>query len=515
MKSIHFIFLFSFFILPVGLFSQNIGIGNPVPHPSAQLDITSSNKGLLPPRMTIIQRDAINSPAPGLMIFNTDEQYMQIFTGFGWLTIERTNFPIEKLLGGTAQDQNPFIQKTADGGYILAGRSTSSKSGNVSGTNHGSGDYWIVKLDVNGIIVWDKLLGGNNDESAFGIQQITDGGYIIAGGSASSANGNVSNVNHGGSDIWIVLLDQYGNIDNNRLLGGNADESAKSIQQTSDGGLIIAGYSTSSLNGDVTGVNHGFIDVWVVRSDFNGDIVWDKLLGGNNDEEALSIQQTTDGGYIIAGYSFSSANGNVTATNHGSNDYWIVKLDAAGNISWNKLLGGTASEYATSIQQTADGGYVVAGYSQSSANGNVTGVNHGLKDYWIVKLDAAGNITWNKLLGGSNDDVAYSIQQTTDGGYIMAGSSRSSANGDVTGTNHGLNDYWIVKLDAGGNITWNKLIGGTNDDIANSIQKCADGSYIIAGYTGSSATGDITGANHGLTDYWVIRLDASGNIIYQ
>ena len=515
MKRISLILFFSFFILPAKLFCQNMGIGTTAPHASAQLDITSNNKGMLPPRMNNVQRDAINSPVPGLMIFNTDEQYLQIFTSIGWLTIEKTNFPIEKLLGGTLQEQNPFIQKTADGGYILAGRSVSSASGNVTGTNHGIGDYWIVKLDANGDIVWDKLLGGNNDEAAFCVRQIADGGYIISGASASSANGNVSNVNHGGSDIWLVLLDRYGNIDNNRLLGGNADESAKSIQQTTDGGLIMAGYSTSSLNGDVTGINHGFIDVWVVKSDINGDIIWDKLLGGDNDEEALSIQQTTDGGYILAGYSLSSANGNVTTTNHGVNDYWIIKLDGAGAITWNKLLGGTGNEYATSIQQTADGGYIIAGYSTSSANGNVTGVNHGLKDYWIVKLDAAGNITWNKLLGGNNDDVAYSILQTTDGGYIVAGTSRSSANGDVTATNHGLNDYWIVKLDATGNITWNKLVGGNNDDIAYSIEKCAGGGYIIAGYSSSSSIGDVSGTNHGLTDYWVIRLDAAGNIIYQ
>lgn len=509
------IIFFYFFILPVNLFSQNIGIGTAAPHASAQLDITSSNKGMLLPRMTNIQRDAIISPAPGLMIFNTDEQYLQIFTSIGWLTIEKTNFPIEKLLGGAAQEQYPFIQKTTDGGYILSGRSTSSGSGNVSGTNHGLGDYWILKLDVNGNIVWDKLLGGNNDEAAFSIQQTTDGGYIVTGASLSSANGNVSGTNHGGSDYWILKLDAYGNIIWNKLLGGNGSELSYSIMQTTDAGYIVAGYSTSSANGDVTGTNHGFLDDWIIKLDAAGNIVWNKLLGGDNDEEAYSIQQTTDGGYILAGYSLSSANGDVSTTNHGLNDYWIVKLNATGAISWNKLLGGTGNEYATGIQQTADGGYIVAGYSSSSANGNVTGVNHGLKDYWIVKLDAAGNISWNKLLGGNNDEVAYSILQTTDGGYVVAGSSKSSANGDVTGINRGLNDYWIVKLDAAGNITWNKLMGGTNDDIAYSIQKCVGGGYIIAGYSGSSSTGDITGTNHGLTDYWVIRLDAAGNIIYQ
>jgi hypothetical protein len=515
MNRIIFILFFYFFMLHGKLFCQNIGIGTTAPHASAKLDATSINKGMLPPRMTSSQRDSISNPAQGLMIFNTDPSYLEIFTSIGWLTLDIDNFPIEKLLGGAGLEQYPCIQKTVDGGYILSGRSTSSSSGDVAEANHGQGDYWIAKLDAHGFIVWERLLGGNNDEAAFSIQQTTDGGYIVTGGSASSANGNVSYVNHGGSDCWIVLLDRFGNIDNDRLLGGNGDELAKSSQQTSDGGLIIAGYSTSSANGDVTGINHGFIDVWVVKSDINGDIIWDKLLGGNNDEEALSIQQTTDGGYIVAGYSWSSANGDVSGTNHGLQDYWIVKLNAAGAITWNKLLGGTGNEYAAGIQQTSDGGYIVAGTSSSSANGSVTGVNHGLKDYWIVKLDAAGNITWNKLLGGSGDDIAYSIQQTTDGGYIVAGASKSSANGDVTAINHGLNDYWIVKLNATGDVIWNKLIGGSNDDIAYSIQKSAGGGYIVAGFSGSSANGDITGANHGITDYWIVRLDASGNIIYQ
>ena len=169
-------------------------------------------------------------------------------------------------------------------------------------------------------------------------------------------------------------------------------------------------------------------------------IEWQKSLGGTNDENAYSIQQTADGGYIAAGYSKSS-NGDVTG-NHGFYDYWVVKLDGAGNIQWQKCLGGTSYDQAFSIQQTADGGYVVAGWSYSN-DGDVTG-NHGGDDYWVVKLDTAGIIQWQKSLGGTNDDYAQSIQQTADWGYVIAGGSGSN-DGDVTG-NHGGADYWIVKL---------------------------------------------------------------------
>ncbi len=249
-----------------------------------------------------------------------------------------------------------------------------------------------------------------------------------------------------------MKLDNSGNIVWNKLLGGNLTDLAYSIVQTTDGGYIVTGNSTSSANGDVTGTNHGSSDYWIVKLDNSGNIVWNKLLGGSDTDITYSIQQTTDGGYIVAGESFSSANGDVTGTNHGVQDYWIVKLDGSGNIIWNKLLGGSGNDITKSIVQTTDGGYIVAGYSASPANGDVSGVNHGGYDYWIVKLDGSGNIVWNKLLGGSGNDIAYSVQQTADGGYIVAGTSYSSSNGDVTPTNHGSGDFWIIKLDANGNI---------------------------------------------------------------
>jgi hypothetical protein len=521
----HLCFLIFMVSFPKHCFTQNVGIGTTTPNASAMLDVQSTSKGLLPPRMTTLQRDAISSPAPGLIIFNTDTQSIEVSTNTGWFAIKKTNLIIKNLFGGIGNEAPAIIQKTTDGGYIVAGNSVgSSANGDVTGSTHGGKDYWIVKFNATGTIIWNKLLGGTGDESASSIQQTTDGGYIVAGSSTSSANGDVTGVNHGTSfqDYWIVKLDANGNILWNKLLGGTGSEDASSIQQTTDGGYIVAGTSFSSANGDVTATNHGlpWPDIWIVKLDANGNILWNKLLGGNYDEYALSIQQTTDGGYIVAGTSSSSANGDVTGTSHGGNvwtDYWIVKLNASGNIIWNRLLGGNYNEVAHSIQQTTDGGYIVAGSSGSSANGDVTGANHGLPldDYWIVKLDASGNILWNKLMGGNDDDIASSIQQTIDGGYIVAGYSGSSANGDVTGVNHGgAGDFWIVKLDANGNIIWNKLLGGNGEDKAYSIRQIANGGYIVAGQTTSSSNGDITVTNHGGYDYWIVKLNASGYIIY-
>ena len=251
-----------------------------------------------------------------------------------------------------------------------------------------------------------------------------------------------------------------------KCLGGSEYDVAKSIQQTTDGGYIVAGYSSSN-NGDVSG-NHGNHDYWIVKLDSSANIQWQKSLGGTADDDAQSIQQTIDGGYIVAGSSKSN-DGDVSG-NHGYGDYWIVKLDFSGNIEWQKSLGGSGGDYAYSVQQTSDRGYIVAGTS-SSNDGDVSG-NHGSWDYWIVKLDSTASIQWQKSLGGTDDEYGYSIHQTSDDGFIVAGSSESN-DGDVSG-NHAYSDYWIVKLDFSGSFEWQKSLGGSSSDVATSIQQSID-----------------------------------------
>jgi type 1 glutamine amidotransferase len=281
-----------------------------------------------------------------------------------------------------------------------------------------------------------------------------------------------------------------------KTLGGTSDDWPTSIQQTADGGYIVAG-RTSSYDGDVIG-HHGSYDFWVVKINSLGAIVWQKTLGGSNNEEALSIQQTADGGYIVAGYT-SSNDGDVTG-NHGYDDIWVLKLNSLGAIVWQKTLGGTSDEWLSSIQQTADGGYIVAG-STSSNDGDVT-TNHGGRDFWVVKLNSLGAIVWQKTFGGTSNEEVLSIQKTADGGYIVAGSA-SSNDGDVIG-NHGLTDFWVVKLNNLGAIVWQKTLGGTSDDWLSSIQQTADEGYIVAGDTKSN-DGDVIG-NHGGRDFWVVKL---------
>ena len=215
---------------------------------------------------------------------------------------------------------------------------------------------------------------------------------------------------------------------------------------------------------------------------------------------AKSIIQTSDGGYITAGYS-GSRNGDISDPRWGE-DYWIVKLDNTGNTEWQKSLGGTNSETARSILQTSDGGYIVAGHS-TSIDGDVSGKHRQVyPDYWIVKLDETGNIEWQKSLGGTGSDAANSILQTLDGGYMVAGSSQSN-DGDVSGS-HGDSDYWIVKLDETGNIEWQKSLGGKDLDNAQSIIQTSDGGYMAAGWS-TSNDGDVS-SNYGRFDFWIVKL---------
>jgi hypothetical protein len=407
----------------------------------------------------------------------------------------------QKCLGGGSNDEGRSIKQTTDGGYILTGY-TQSNNGDASG-NQGGSDAWVVKLNSFGVIEWQKCLGGSLSDQFESVQQTTDGGYILTGYTYSN-DGDVSG-NHGGSDARVVKLNSLGVIQWQKCLGGSLSDQFETIQQTSDGGYILTGLTLSN-DGDVSG-NHGSADAWVVKINSLGVIEWQKCLGGSLNDGGRSIQQSTDGGYILNGYTQSN-DGDVLG-NHGNIDALVVKLTSLGVIQWQKCLGGSLYDNGYSIQQTIDGGYILTGYTNSN-NGDVFG-NHGGNDVWVVKLTSLSVIQWQKCLGGNSDDYAYSIQQTTDGGYILTGVTFSN-DGDVSG-NHGSADTWVVKLNSLGVIEWQKCLGGSLNDGGRSIQQTTDGGYILNGKT-NSINGDISG-NHGNGDSWVVKLSSNLGIEQQ
>ncbi|REC74050.1 T9SS C-terminal target domain-containing protein [Chryseobacterium elymi] len=397
----------------------------------------------------------------------------------------------QKTVGGSEFDYAREIQKTTDGGYITIGFSNSADN-DVTGS-HGGEDCWVVKMDASGTVQWQKSLGGSSDDKGSSIKQTTDGGYIIVG-STSSLDGDVTE-NKGMSDYWVIKLDPSGNIQWQKTYGSSQEDQGLSVAQTTDGGYVAAG-TAGAPDEDVIG-NHSN-DFWILKLNSLGNIQWQKSIGGSGYEYLKTIQQTTDNGYIITGW-LGSNDGDAIG-GHGNDDYWVIKLDSSGNIQWKKALGGSGNDYSMDIKQTTDGGYIAVGTSNST-DGDVTG-NHGDSDYWVVKMDSSGNMQWQKSFGTSNEDVAMSVQQTTDGGYAVAGYSNQYSGFNIHGTN-----YWIIKLNSTGTLLWEKTLGGSARDEPVSIQETGDGGLIIGGYSASS-DGDLT-SNNGKVDYWVVKLGSS------
>ena len=351
-------------------------------------------------------------------------------------------------------------------------------------------------------VEWQDCFGGTEQEWAGSCAMALDGGYFL-GGSTASEDGDATGVSHM-MDFWVVKLDPNGQLLWQEKFGGDDVESINSLAATSDGGCIAVGY-TYSDNGDVTD-SHGEADGWVVKLDQNGSLEWQRALGSSGLDRLYSVVET-DNGYIIAGYA-ENADGDVTV-NHGSLDAWVVKLDLAGALVWERTYGGYSSDFAFSIKASTNGGYVMAGYAGSS-DGDVTGVQ-GIVDYWIVKLDDQGGIEWQRTYGGELYEEAKSIACTDDGGYVVAGHTRSTG-GDVT-NNHGGTDYWIIRLDPNGDLLWQRTFGGSGEDRAKNIIVDNDGGFLISGDTDNISEGGM--GSLGWIDIWLMKLDQNGQLLWQ
>lgn len=336
--------------------------------------------------------------------------------------------------GGSGNDVCYSIIQTMDSGFIMAGYSESSDFDVTA--NNGQGDFWVVKLDDSGSIVWGKNYGGSKWERAYSVMATNDGGYIVAGES-ESGDQDVSG-NHGDYDYWIIKLDSIGAIQWEKNFGGSGSDRARSIELTTDGGFIVAGES-NSIDHDIS-ANYGKNDYWLLKLDSIGNIEWNKNYGGSEADNAAAVITTTDGGYLIAGESHSTDH-DVTV-NYGNGDFWLVKVDNSGAVQWEKNYGGTDYDAAYSVFWTSDGGYIAAGLTSSSDN-DVSQI-YRVMDCWIIKVNSAGSLEWEQNFGGRDYETARCIMQAEDGGYIFAGYTDSSDN-DVT-KNNGSNDYWIVKL---------------------------------------------------------------------
>jgi uncharacterized delta-60 repeat protein len=382
--------------------------------------------------------------------------------GYGWIGWSGD-------LSGMQRPQNVTMNspKSVTANFVRPTLIVSSPVGSATG------DFWLLKLNSNGTVSWEKTYGGSSQDVASSIQQTSDGGYIVAGWTDSFGADN--------RDFWVLKLNSDGTVAWQKRYGGANNDYADSIQQTSDSGYIVAGW-TDSFGADNR-------DFWVLKLNSDGTVAWQKRYGGADEDCASSIRQTSDGGYIVAGCTWSFG-----ASNY---DFWVLRLSSDGAISWQKRYGSANNDYANSIYQTGDSGYIVAGYTESFGSGG--------RDFWVLKLkpdDALvpsnnGAVDWQYSYGGANDDQASSIQQTSDGGYIVAGYTDSFGSGG--------RDFWVLKLNSDGTVSWQKTYGGASLDCATSIRQTSDG-YIVAGYTESFGSGG--------RDFWVLKLNSNGTIAF-
>jgi hypothetical protein len=303
--------------------------------------------------------------------------------------------------------------------------------------------------------------------------------------------------------------------------GGNLYEFLVSFQPTSDGGFIAGSRTSSDSSGDKTQPGWGGEDYWIVKLDANGQKQWDKRFGGTDHEWFACVKQTPDGGYILGGGTSSHNDGDVSEDTRDTPpnttfDYWIVKTDAQGNKQWDRRYGGNSYDLFQSLDLTADGGYILGGHSISDSSGDKTQPKRGGYDYWIVKIDTAGNKQWDKRFGGSAHDQLSFVKQTLDGGYILGGEAVSSGNGDISPTlPFGGSNYWVVKTDALGNKEWDRLYGGTNVDVLFDVIQTADQGFVLCGSSISNADGNKSHPNLGVynntADCWLVKIDAAGN----
>ena len=357
-----------------------------------------------------------------------------------------------KTYGGTTNCGGNSAQQTADGGYIITGY--------INGAV--SSDVYLIKTNTSGDTVWTRIYGGTGDDEGYSVQQTADGGYIVVGYTLSFSASR---------DVYLIKTDSSGDTIWTKTYGGTGNDIVYSVQQTADLGYIVTGYTSSH--------GAGSQDVYLIKTNASGDTLWTRTYGGTDDDEGYSVRQTPDGGYIIAGYTNSFGAGTYYA--------YLIKTNASGDTLWTRTYGGGLSAEGNSVRQTSDGGYIVTGYTYLSA-----GTTY---DLFLVKTNAAGDTLWTRTYGGAGADYGYSVRQTTDGGYIVTGTTRLSPNFDV--------NVYLVRTNAFGDTLWTSKYGGGADDEGYSVQQTTDGGYVIAGFTNSFG---------GVYNVYLIKTDANGSI---
>jgi hypothetical protein len=401
-----------------------------------------------------------------------------------------------KSFGGSDQDMPKSVVATRDGGFLVIG-TTKSNDGDISVKVGLLEDIWLTKYSIDGNLLWSKTYGGSLDDFGYSVLENPDGTLVIAGYSKSSDGDVPSNL--GMHDYLIIKTDSNGNKIWAKSYGFMSHDHAHKIIATSDGGYLVAGYvDYAGIGSKSSAVLHGVGEYYIIKLNSAGDKVWDNYFGGTQNDRIFDVVQANDGGYVVVGY--SESNDFDAEDNHGGYDYWVIKTNAIGELVWKKSYGGSGLDQAYGIKKSINNTYVITGVSSSSDGDNTSNISE--SDFWVISIDDNGKLLWNKSFGGPDFELANSISITQEGNFLISGHTRSTS-GNIT-QNKGENDFWLITISPSGKLLWQKTFGGSNFDFGIDAVQLKDGSYVMIGETFSNDQ-DVP-SNKGNNDLFIVRV---------
>lgn len=423
--------------------------------------------------------------------------------------------PWQVNFGGTEDDGLAGLAPTGDGGLLLAGYAFSGLSGNKGITNYGSADFWVIRSDGTGERLWERTFGGSGAEILSGLTGTSDGGFVFGGLSTSGATGTKLSTNFGSTDLWLIKIDADGVEQWQQSFGGTGAEGLGALLETSDGGLLVGAYSSSGLTGNKLSPGFGGLDFWIIKLGADGSRQWEKSFGGTADDQLRGLAETADGGFLLTGESASGVSGNKTNAAFGGLDAWVIRIDAGGTKLWEKVFGGNRADSLVSVIANTDGGALLGGSSNSGISGNKTNASFGSNDFWVIKIDANGVREWDQTFGGTASDQITSLLAMPDGGFLLSGTSSSGISGNKGRAGYGLADYWVVKINPEGARVWEQVIGGSDADELTVARMADDGTVLLGGLSRSAPSGNRTVASFGSRDWWLLNFALAPVILVQ
>lgn len=419
--------------------------------------------------------------------------------------------------GGLGNDSLHTIVACPDGGFIVSGTSASGITGNKTTELFGLSDYWVIKFNADAEVEWQKSYGGELNDFLYAICPAIDGGYIIGGASNSGISGNKTIDTIQKSDYWILKVDDDGEIIWQAGYGGTDHDILKDIQPYGNDGYILGGLSRSDNSGVKSENSLGYSDYWLVRIDLYGNLIWENTIGGNDEDDFTTLLITSDSTIVAGGYSNSNISGDKDEySSYDNDDVWIIALDSLGETVWQNTIAGNKYEYLYDLYEMENGNIQLIAHSRSDSSGDKTidaiDDNH---DYWIILIDSVGNVLEDTIYGGTYEDKIRAGLFIDENLFAYGGFSRSNAGYDKSHDSFGNYDYWIIGVDTFGNKVWDFTYGGDLDDYFMNMIVADDGGIIFGGYTKSGISGNKTVASNGLNDYWIIKIDpCSDSVVY-